>query len=303
MASHEARDPLRKSTCLDIPAGPVSPQEPPPTAMAAPELCLSTGNLPPRLYFRYHRRRWATFLARHLPEEFSPTDHPDLGGGPPPNTEPSPPPPGPPTTPPGTPPPGLRLRPPRPPAPPPPGPPTTPPGTPPPPGPPLRPRRGRRLHSERRHASPPPPASVPEPGTVGLLAAGLLSPAGSRSCFPGSAKNAKPEISEGSYFCEMYFCVEVSPSCAASNCGLWERGRAFRSSARWPCRFHQSGRGERDHARSRAAERHAKQSRHARQREHFGKPGDQRLTRVLMQAVLHRVPQQIVAAVFERGDE
>src|SRR5579862_8640481 len=49
--------------------------------------------------------------------------------------------------------------------------------------------------------------------------------------------------------------------------------------------------GESDHAGPRAAERHAQQSRHARQGEHLGESGNQRLARVLVQAILHGVPK------------
>ena len=102
----------------------------------------------------------------------------------------------------------------------------------------------------------------------------------------------------------MYFCVEVRPSCAASSwrivgarlCFSKQRAMAFPISSYRPVASAITlGPAPLSAIPSK--------SRHARQREHLGQSRNQRLAGVLMQAILHRVPQQIVAAIFERGDE
>ncbi len=56
---------------------------------------------------------------------------------------------------------------------------------------------------------------------------------------------------------------------------------------------------QRNRARPSAAQRDSQQTGSARQREHFGQPWNERLPRRLMQAVLHCVPQEFVAAVLK----
>lgn len=60
---------------------------------------------------------------------------------------------------------------------------------------------------------------------------------------------------------------------------------------------------EGNNAWSRAAEREAEQPRDAGHRKSFRKARDKALAMWLMQAVLHRVPNEIIAPLFYSGDE
>ncbi len=66
--------------------------------------------------------------------------------------------------------------------------------------------------------------------------------------------------------------------------------------------FESSGR-ECDDTRSGAAQCQTQQARHLRHGKHFGQSRNKFLPVMLMQAILHRVPNQVIAACFNRGNE
>src|SRR5580700_4809554 len=79
--------------------------------------------------------------------------------------------------------------------------------------------------------------------------------------------------------------------------------RALEAGGDGSSNFLESSGRECDDARPCAAQRQTEQTRHLRYGKHFGQSRNEFLPVLLMQAVLHRVPDQVVAAGLDGGNE